>query len=124
MNALYFYLLILVHPYLGMWWKTFQLAGRQSWEALIPGYNYFVAFKISCKKPWWSLLMLFPGVHLVMLAVVNVSLIRRFGYYSLVDTLQGIFFPYLIFAKIAKNQDKILPETNWANSKEIGDREW
>lgn len=124
MSFIYFYLFLLVHPYLGLWWKSFELAGRKSWEALIPGYNYFVAFQIFCKKGWWSLLLIIPGVHLVMWAVVNVSYIRRFGYYSLLDTVQGIFFPYLLFFKIAKNQDKMLPETNWANSKEVADREW
>lgn len=107
-----------------MWWKSFPQAGRSSWEALIPVYNYFVAFKVFCKKPWWVLLLLFPGVHLVMWMVINVSYIRRFGYYSIVDTLQGIFFPYIIFAKIATSQDKMLPETNWANSKETSEREW
>jgi len=124
MNALYFYIFLLVHPYLAMWSKSFKQAGRQSWEALIPGYNYFVAFKISCHKPWWSLLLLFPGVHIVMWAVVNTSYIRRFGYFSLVDTLQGIFFPYIILAKIAKSEGDILPETNWMNGKEVHDRAW
>ncbi|MCH2225477.1 MAG: signal peptidase I, partial [Crocinitomicaceae bacterium] len=62
--------------------------------------------------------------HLVMLSVSNVSYIRRFGYFSLVDTLQGVFFPYIILGKIATSNDKILPETNWANSKQTGDREW
>lgn len=124
MHAIYFYLLILVHPYLAMWWKSFPQAGRSSWEAMIPVYNYYVAFKIGCKKPFWSLLLIFPGVHLAMLAVVNVSYIRRFGYYSLIDTLQGIVFPYIIMAKIASSKKDILPETNWANSKEMADREW
>ncbi len=124
MNALYFYLFLLVHPYLAMWWKSFEQADRKSWEALVPGYNYFVAFKIGCKKPWWSLLMIFPGVHLVMWSVANTSYIRRFGYYSLIDTFQGIFFPYIIMAKIAQSNDKILPETNWANTKEMAEREW
>ncbi|MBI1835720.1 MAG: signal peptidase I [Flavobacteriia bacterium] len=122
MNAFYFYLLILIHPYLSFWWKSFEQADRKSWEALVPGYNYFIAFKISCQKPWWAVLMLFPGVHLVMLASLNTSYIRKFGYYSWSDTIQGIFFPYLIFAKIAKNNDKALPETNWANGKEVHDR--
>ena len=124
MNVLYFYLFLLVHPYLAMWMKSFEQAGRQSWEALVPGYNYFVAFKIGCRKPFWSLLLIFPGVHIVMWSAVNVSYIRRFGYYSLADTFQGIFFPYLIMAKIANSKKDILPETNWANSKEIGDRAW
>ncbi len=124
MNVLYFYLFILVHPYLSLWWKSFEQVGRKPWEALIPIYNYYVVFKLGCKKPFWSLLLVFPGVHIVMWSVANVSYIRRFGYFSLVDTLQGIFFPYIIMAKIANSEDKILPETNWANTKEMGDREW
>ena len=124
MNVLYFYLFILVHPYLSLWWKSFEQAGRKPWEALIPVYNYYVVFKLGCKKPFWSLLLVFPGVHIVMWSVANVSYIRRFGYFSLVDTLQGVFFPYIIMAKIANSEDKILPETNWANTKEMGDREW
>jgi len=124
MSFIYFYLFLLVHPYLAMWWKSFELAERKSWEALIPVYNYYVAFKIFCKKGWWAALMVVPGVHLVMWAVINVTYIRRFGYYTLLDTVQGIFFPYLIFFKIAKNQDKMLPETNWANGKEASEREW
>ncbi len=114
----------MVHPYLAMWWRSFEQAGHKSWEALIPGYNYFIAFKIGCKKPWWALLMVFPAVHLVMWAVANTSYIRKFGYYSLGDTAQGIFFPYIIMAKIAQSKDDFLPETNWANSKELSEREW
>ncbi|HIP31617.1 MAG TPA: signal peptidase I, partial [Crocinitomicaceae bacterium] len=124
MNVLYFYIFILVHPYLALWWKSFPQAGHKSWEALIPVYNYFVAFKIGSKKPWWSLLLIFPGVHLVMWSVANTSYIRRWGYYSLADTAQGIFFPYIIMAKITQSENDILPETNWANSKELGEREW
>ncbi|MFT6982736.1 MAG: signal peptidase I, partial [Crocinitomicaceae bacterium] len=124
MNIFYFYLFLLVHPYLAMWWKSFEQADRKAWEALIPGYNYFIAFKLGSQKPWWSLLLIFPGVHIAMWSVANVSYIRRFGYFSLVDTLQGVFFPYVIMYKIASSGDKILPETNWANSKEVGDREW
>jgi len=124
MNAFYFYLFLLVHPYFAMWWKSFKQSGHKTWEALVPGYNYFIAFKISCKKPWWSLLLIFPGVHLVMWSVVNTSYIRRFGYFSLVDTLQGIFFPYIILTKIANSECDILPETNWMNGKEVHERAW
>jgi signal peptidase I len=124
MSFIYFYLLILVHPYIALWPKSFVKAGRQSWEALIPGYNYYVAFKITINKPFWSLLLLFPGVHLVMLASINVSYIRRFGFFSFTDTLQGIFFPYIIFAKIANSKVPFLNETNWSNSREIEMRKW
>ena len=124
MNALYFYLFILVHPYLAFWHKSFVKADRKSWEALVPVYNYFIAFKIGCKKPWWSLLLIFPGVHLIMWSVANTSYIRRFGFYSFADTLQGIFFPYLILAKIANTDVEIQPETNWMNGKEVDNRTW
>lgn len=124
MSFIYFYIFILVHPYLAMWWKSFELMGRKPWEALVPVYNYYIAFKVLVKKGWWASLLAIPGVHLVMWSVVNVSYIRRFGYFSLLDTIQGIFFPYLIFFKIARNQDQMLPETNWANSKEVAQREW
>jgi signal peptidase I len=124
MNVFYFYLILLIHPYLAQWNKSFVHAGRKSWEALIPGYNYFVAFKVFCDKPFWSLLLLFPGVHLFMFAVINVSYLRRFGHYSLTDTLQGIFFPYLLFHKVGKEKQDFLPATNWANSKEVQDRAW
>lgn len=124
MNIFYFYLFLLVHPYLAMWWKSFEQADRKAWEALVPGYNYFIAFKLGSQKPWWSVLLIFPGVHIAMWSIANVSYIRRFGYFSLADTLQGVFFPYVIMYKIASSGDKTLPETNWANSKEVGDREW
>lgn len=124
MSFIYFYIFLIVHPYIAMWWNSFELLGRKKWEAWIPLYNYYVVFKVFCKKGWWSLLLIIPGVHLVMWSVGNVSFIRRFGYYSLLDTIQGVFFPYLIFFKIAKNKDQMLPETNWANSKEVAEREW
>ena len=124
MSFLFFYLLILVHPYLAMWWKSFPKAGRKPWEALIPGYNYFVVFKITCEKPFWAFLMLIPGVHLVMLAVANASYLKRFGYYSFTDTLQAIFFPYLLSYKATKDEAAFGKETNWSNSKEIETRKW
>lgn len=124
MNILYFYLFILAHPYLALWFKSFPKAGRKAWEALIPGYNYYVAFKIANKKEWWSFLMLVPGVHLYMLFILNVSYLRRFGKFSPAETLQGIFFPYIQYAKIAQSEnEKIVEPTNWANPKEVKQRE-
>ena len=124
MNLLYFYLLFLVHPYISFWWHFFEASGRKKWEALVPGYNYYVAFKITCEKPWWSLLMIIPGIHLCMWAVVNTSIVRKFGYYSLIDTIQGIFFPYVLFYKIFSSKQDSKPVTNWANTKETEDRKW
>jgi signal peptidase I len=124
MAFIYFYSLILIHPYLACWWMSFPTAGRKSWEALVPGYNYYVAFEITCKRPWWAFLMLVPGVHLIMLATLNISYFRKFGYFSLVDTIQGIIFPYYLMYQIGSNNDPCVPETNWAREKDRADRAW
>ncbi len=124
MSILYFYIFLLVHPYLSMWWKSFPTAGRASWEALVPGYNYFVVFKLTCNKPFWALLLAFPGIHLVMWATANLSYVRRFGYYSFTDTLQGIFFPYYLMQQCSREDSFFGTETNWSNSAERETRKW
>lgn len=125
MSFIYFYLLILVHPYLAQWHKVFPKLGRQSWEAMVPGYNYFILYKEVLNKPWWALLLAFPGVHIVMWMTINVSLLRRFGFYNLKDTFQALFFPYLLFNQVAKNEALVYgPATNWSNSREIEIRKW
>lgn len=124
MSFLYFYLFLLANPILGQWWKLFPKMGRPSWEAFVPIYNYYQVFKITCKKPFWSLLLIFPGVHLVMMAVANVSLLRRFGYFSFLETVQGIFFPYFLFNGAGNEKITFLNETNWNNGKELENRKW
>jgi len=125
MSFIYFYLLILINPILGQWGKLFAKSGLPSRNAYIPLYNYYLVFKLTSKKPFWTIIMLIPGVHLVMMMVANVSLIRRYGKFSLIDTLQGIFFPYWLMHQIGSD-DKLTPlsETNWNNAKELEARKW
>lgn len=124
MNVLYYFLfLLLVHPIISLWWKTFERMGAKSWQAFVPVYNYYIVFKFGAGKPWWALLMFIPGIHIVMWMVANVSYIRRFGFFSVADTLQGIFFPYLVLWKIANDQNlPVLAPTNWASPVEVAKR--
>jgi signal peptidase I len=125
MSFIYFYLLILINPFLGQWGKQFQKMGISSSNAYIPLYNYYLVFKHTNKKPFWTILMLIPGVHLIMMMVANVSLIRRFGRFSLMDTLQGIFFPYILMHRLVSYEKAVqVPETNWNNAKELEARKW
>ncbi len=125
MSFIYFYLLILINPFLGQWGKQFQKMGISSSNAYIPLYNYYLVFKHTNKKPFWTILMLIPGVHLVMMMVANVSLIRRFGRFSLMYTLQGIFFPYILMHRLVSDEKVVqVPETNWNNAKELEARKW
>ena len=125
MSFIYFYLLILINPILGQWGKLFAKSGLPWRNAYIPLYNYYLVFKLTSKKPFWTIIMLIPGVHLVMMMVANVSLIRRYGKFSFTDTLQGIFFPYWLMHQIGSD-DKLtaLSETNWNNAKELEARKW
>nr|WP_294859929.1 S26 family signal peptidase [uncultured Fluviicola sp.] len=126
MNVLYYFLfLLIVHPIISLWWKSFERMGAKSWQAFVPVYNYYIVFKFGSGKPWWSLLMFIPGIHIIMWMVANVSFIRRFGFFSIGETLQGIFFPYLILWKIANANDSTLPvlaPTNWASPVEVAKR--
>ncbi len=124
MSVLYFYIfIIIVHPYLALWNKSFERAGFDSWKALVPGLNYYYVYKLGCKKPFWVFLLIFPGVHVYMWSVANLSYIRRFGFYSVGDTLQGIFFPYLILWRIANTpQLQVQEPTNWANPTDVAKR--
>ncbi|WP_430402025.1 S26 family signal peptidase [Fluviicola sp.] len=121
----YLLFLVLIHPIISLWWKSFERMGAKSWQAFIPVYNYYVVFKFGSGKPWWTLLMFIPGIHIVMWMVANVSFIRRFGFFSIGETLQGLFFPYLILWKIANAKDATLPvlaPTNWASPVEAAKR--
>ncbi len=125
MSFIYFYLLILINPFLGQWGKQFQKMGLSSSNAYIPLYNYYLVFKHTNKKPFWTILMLIPGVHLIMMMVANVSLIRRFGRFSLMDTFQGIFFPYVLMHQLVSDEKAVqVAETNWNNAKELEARKW
>lgn len=120
MSVIYYYLFFLVFPYIAMWWKSFPKAGEASWKALVPFYNYALVSKIAGQPWWWAFFMLIPGLHIPMWMIFNVSYIRKFGFFSLTDTLQGIFFPFVIMAKIA-NDESLQPNftTDWENEEHI-----
>jgi signal peptidase I len=124
MNVIYFILFLVVHPYIAMWWKIFPKANRKTWEALIPGYNYCIASKIAGQPWWWGLFMIIPGIHLVMWAVFNVSLQRRFGFFSLGETASGVFLPWINSTKIAQDETlTLLPEMDWNDLAMVKKRE-
>ena len=123
MSVVYYYLFFLVFPIIAFWWKSFPKAGEKSWKAFIPVYNYAIASKIGGQPWWWCFFMLIPGLHLPMWMVFNVTYIRKFGFFSLKDTFQGIFFPFILMSKIA-NDEKLQPNftTDWENKEHLNRR--
>jgi signal peptidase I len=118
------YLLIWLTPVIGMWHKGFPQMGRKPSEAFIPFVNYFAVLRAT-KLPWyWVIFMIMPGIQFIMWASINVTYIRKFGVYGVMDTILGILFPFPVFWKIAKNPEKykVQPETNWDVAKQVDAR--
>ena len=83
----------------------FPKAGRKSWEALVPGYNLYIWLKVI-QKPWWYLiLLLFPGVNLLMLAVMCVNLATVFNKRSWKDVTLAGFLPFLYLPVLGLNSE-------------------
>ncbi len=91
------------------YWKIFQKAGKQGWEAIVPIYNLIVLFQIT-KTPLWMIVLLFiPIVNLVAFfivwIIVALNLAKVFGK----DTVYAIlimFFPYIMYPVLAFGPDQ------------------
>jgi signal peptidase I len=108
--ALLIYLLIIAGYYFAFY-KLFVKAGRQSWEALVPGYNLYIWLKIIQKPWWWLFLLIFPGVNVLMLMVMSVNLSTCFGKRTTTDVLLSSLIPfvYLPYLSVQKNLKYIGP---------------
>ena len=82
----------------------FPKAGRKAWEALVPGYNFFVLTRILKKPWWWILLLILPGVNILMLMVMNSGLASAFGKLDKGNQVFAIFMPFIAFP-LWGNQD-------------------
>ena len=91
-------ILLLLALHVGLW-KVFIKAGRQAWEAWVPGYNFWVWIKLIDKPWWWLILLLIPGVNVMILLIMVFLLIRNFEVENTIELILGVvFFPfYLIY---------------------------
>jgi signal peptidase I len=85
-----FFLAVQVVHFAGTW-KLYEAAGRKRWEAAVPVYNAVVLMQIINRPKWWTILLFFPIVNLIMIPVVWVETIRSFGKNSTADTLLVLF---------------------------------
>ncbi|NOQ72437.1 MAG: signal peptidase I [Crocinitomix sp.] len=117
------YLIIVLTPVFGLWFKFLPRTDVPAWTAYIPFYNYFAVLR-ACKQPWyWVIFLLMPGIQFIMWAAINVTVIRRFGVFGAKETVLGILFPYPVFWKIAKNEATVpVKDTNWDIPKQVDAR--
>lgn len=92
------YIAILV-LYVVSFWKVFEKAGRQGWEAIIPLYNIYVLFKIGGKPGWWLAFVLLGPLFLIWwiwgLNMVSKSFGKDEGFTVGLLLLGIVFWPIL-----------------------------
>ncbi|MFY0631511.1 MAG: signal peptidase I [Flavobacteriaceae bacterium] len=121
---LFFLLVQLVH-FAGTW-KLYQKAGRKAWEAAIPVYNVIVLLGIIKRPKWWTILLFFPIVNLLMFPILWIESARSFGFYQRKDTALvvltlGLYLFYINYATDAKYRadrslDPRTPLGEWVSS--------
>jgi len=84
--------------------KIFKKAGQPGWAAIIPIYNYVILLKVVGRPLWWTLLLFFPFVNLVVIAIMALNLGKVFGKSSvfsffLLFIFTFIGYPILAFSK-------------------------
>jgi len=106
--------------------KLFVKAGRKSWEAYVPFYNYYVAIKITERPWWWTILLFVPIIGNIMALAVVYEFLHVFNYrkkrYTLFSILSlGGFLAYINFDKntkyVGKDNDVIIKNVStWTNA--------
>ncbi|MGB0165656.1 MAG: signal peptidase I [Luteibaculum sp.] len=103
----------------------FAKAGRKSWEGAIPVYNWFIWTLVIKKPRYWAVVMLFPGVNLIMLAVLNVELANVFNQRKLQDHLLAVFLPFVFLPYLAfSKKPEYVGPIDWKDRKKGVLREW
>jgi len=92
--AILIYLILYIGIVAGLY-ALFPLANRKSWEALVPGYNFYVWLKVIEKPWWWLILLIFPGPNIIMLMIMSVNLGTVFEKRSPLDVTLNAFLPFL-----------------------------
>ena len=86
-------IILLISLHVGLF-KIFIKAGRQGWEALVPGYNLFIWLKLVDKPWWWLILLAIPGVNLMIYLIMVFLLIRNFEKENAVELTLGVIFSF------------------------------
>ncbi|MBC7524278.1 MAG: signal peptidase I [Flavobacterium sp.] len=99
-----FFLVIQIIHGLGTW-KLYEKAGRKSMEAFIPVYNSIILMKIINRPTWWTVLLFFPVINLILFPVVWVETLRSFGKNTSTDTFLAIatFGLYIYYVNYTQN---------------------
>lgn len=68
-------------------WQLYKKAGRKSWEAFVPFYNFWIGLELIQRPKWWIILFFTPIVAPIMWWVYWVDFGRSFGKRTWTDAI-------------------------------------
>ena len=98
-------------------YKLFNLAGVESWKALIPFYNIIKHLDIINRPRWWIILVFIPVINLLMIPVIWVEYIKTFNHNSKLDRILVIVTLgfYIYYISYVSNKKKYITQISFSN---------
>ena len=98
-------------------YKLFNLAGVESWKALIPFYNIIKHLDIINRPRWWIILVFIPVINLLMIPVIWVEYIKTFNHNSKLDRILVIVTLgfYIYYINYVSNKKKYISQISFSN---------
>ena len=98
-------------------YKLFNLAGVESWKALIPFYNIIKHLDIINRPRWWIILVFIPVINLLMIPVIWVEYIKTFNHNSKLDRILVIITLgfYIYYISYVSNKKKYITQISFSN---------
>ena len=105
--------------------KLFQKSGRQVWEALVPGYNFYIWLKLIERPWWWLIILAIPGVNLMMIMVMVFLLVRNFEEENTLKLIAAVFLPFFYLPYIGfSSKYNFHGADYWKKYPKTAAREW
>ena len=98
-------------------YKLFNLAGVESWKALIPFYNIIKHLDIINRPRWWIILVFIPVINLLMIPVIWVEYIKTFNHNSKLDRILVIITLgfYVYYISYVSKKKKYISQISFSN---------
>ncbi|MBR3135333.1 hypothetical protein IKG54_02070 [Candidatus Saccharibacteria bacterium] len=72
------------------WWKMFEKAGEKGWKAIIPIYNYCIAYKIAGMSPWWPVSVICAAIVVSVFFPTTTTQINNANFSSIQMTTPNV----------------------------------
>ena len=112
----WFYLFLIINIIIGLSsWKLFKISGKNPLSSYIPFYNIINTLDIIKRPKWWIILVFLPTINLLMIPVIWIEFIKRFGHDTRKDILLmlcslGLYSFYINY--FSKKKDYVEDETS------------